>query len=326
MTTVSMFSIKGAPGVTTLACLLGAAWPVPGPVLVVEADPSGGDLAARFGLSVHSGWNSLVSATRRSGESTSVHPHLQELPGGLPVLVGARGDERRGAGSHEGRLIRELPEGDSGQPGASGGLTIVDLGRLSAGDEVSESWLACSDVALLVVRGDASGAVRLRDRAGRLADAVGCGIGVVAVGTGYTSLEIAEFAERADVDAVADIPLDSAAADVASGASGAGRRLDRSLLWVSTVRMATTLAGRVREGKRPGFPDAAPDPVVGSPEPTGRPTGPDGDLVTLDGDAPAGPPGRLRGRSGRPVVTGRVLGVRGGPVAPDDADAAGADA
>jgi len=146
------------------------------------------------------------------------------------------------------------------------------------------------------------------------------------VGTGYTSLEIAEFAERADVDAVADIPLDSAAADVASGASGAGRRLDRSLLWVSTVRMATTLAGRVREGKRPGFPDAAPDPVVGSPEPTGRPTGPDGDLVTLDGDAPAGPPGRLRGRSGRPVVTGRVLGVRGGPVAPDDADAAGADA
>jgi len=90
MTLLSIFSIKGAPGVTTLACLLGAAWPEPGAVAVVEADPAGGDLAARFGLSVHRGWSSLISSTRRSEEAPSLDPHLQELPGGLPVLVASR--------------------------------------------------------------------------------------------------------------------------------------------------------------------------------------------------------------------------------------------
>ena len=46
---VAMVSVKGAPGVTTLAVGLATRWPR-GEAVVVEADPAGGDLSARFGL------------------------------------------------------------------------------------------------------------------------------------------------------------------------------------------------------------------------------------------------------------------------------------
>ena len=65
MTIVSICSIKGAPGVTTLACLIGATWPVHRCVLVAEADVSGGDLAARFSLSSRRGWTTLSASIRR---------------------------------------------------------------------------------------------------------------------------------------------------------------------------------------------------------------------------------------------------------------------
>ena len=87
MTLVGMLSLKGAPGVTTLSGLVATTWPGGGSLFVVEADPAGGDLAGRFGLSSSLGWSSLSSAVRRSGRCHSWRPHLQYLPGGLPVLV-----------------------------------------------------------------------------------------------------------------------------------------------------------------------------------------------------------------------------------------------
>ena len=42
---VTLFSFKGSPGVTSTALLLAAAWPRP--VVLLEADPAGGDLAYR---------------------------------------------------------------------------------------------------------------------------------------------------------------------------------------------------------------------------------------------------------------------------------------
>jgi len=302
VTLVSIFSFKGAPGVTTLACLLGAAWPVSGPVTVVEADPAGGDLAARFGLSVHSGWSSLVSSTRRSGEAPSLEPHLQELPGGLPVVVGSRGDERRAADSSEGRVVRSGPTEGVGDLGGGGGLVVVDLGRFTPGDRVSESWLACSDAALVVVRADASGAVRLRDRRDRLVDVCGGSIGVVAVGTGYSSRDMAGFA---GVTPVADIPFDTPAAEVACGAAGSGRRLDRSFLWVSATRMAMTVAVQVGDrtlAADPHHPSGAPGSDRLPTRSESEPTGSDGGPVPVDAEPATGPVGRRWGRPGRPAV------------------------
>jgi hypothetical protein len=81
-------SIKGAPGVTTTATAIASAWPQGRRVLLVEADPFGGDLAAWFGVAPTTGLWSLLAAGRRGIESDAVWKHSTTLPGGLPVLYG----------------------------------------------------------------------------------------------------------------------------------------------------------------------------------------------------------------------------------------------
>jgi hypothetical protein len=81
-------SIKGAPGVTTAATAIASAWPQDRRVLLVEADPFGGDLAAWFGVAPTSGLWSLLAAGRRGIESDAVWEHATTLPTGLPVLYG----------------------------------------------------------------------------------------------------------------------------------------------------------------------------------------------------------------------------------------------
>ena len=93
MTIVTICSSKGSPGVTTLACAIAATWPQNRRILLAECDPSGGDIAARFGMSAKRGMTSLVLESRSSQGSAlpNVERHLQRLPGGLEVLVGAVG-------------------------------------------------------------------------------------------------------------------------------------------------------------------------------------------------------------------------------------------
>ena len=93
MTIVTICSSKGSPGVTTLACAIAATWPQNRRILLAECDPSGGDIAARFGMSAKLGMTSLVLESRSSQGSAlpNVEQHLQRLPGGLEVLVGAVG-------------------------------------------------------------------------------------------------------------------------------------------------------------------------------------------------------------------------------------------
>jgi MinD-like ATPase involved in chromosome partitioning or flagellar assembly len=103
--TVAVFaSVKGAPGVTTVVNLVAATWPEQRRALVVECDPSGGDIAARFQLSSRCGWSSFETASRRGESIPDIGPHLQQLPGGLEVLVGARQLE----GSDTGRMTTAI--------------------------------------------------------------------------------------------------------------------------------------------------------------------------------------------------------------------------
>jgi hypothetical protein len=81
-------SIKGAPGVTTTATAIASAWPQDRRVLLVEADPFGGDLAAWFGVAPTTGLWSLLAAGRRGLEPDAVWEHATTLPTGLPVLYG----------------------------------------------------------------------------------------------------------------------------------------------------------------------------------------------------------------------------------------------
>lgn len=88
MTVIAFASIKGSPGVTTAATAVAASWPTRRRVLLVEADPFGGDLAPRHAVSVTGGLASLFAAARRTLTPDAVWEHVHQLPGGLPVLFG----------------------------------------------------------------------------------------------------------------------------------------------------------------------------------------------------------------------------------------------
>jgi len=69
---VPLVAAKGSAGVTTAALTLAAVWPEGrGAPLVVECDPGGGDVAARFGLGVIPGVVSLAAELERSDYAVS---------------------------------------------------------------------------------------------------------------------------------------------------------------------------------------------------------------------------------------------------------------
>jgi hypothetical protein len=261
MTLVSILSVSGAPGVSTLACLLASTWAVPGPVTVVECDASGGDLAARFGLSSSVGWPSLIAAVRRTGSSTPLDPHLQYLPGGLPVLVGAHQGPPAAADGPEAEVVRSWSVADgrggiAGHAGDSGdgddagagdggrgpGLVVIDLGRLPHAMEATDGWLEAADWTVVVVRDDPAGAVRVRNRAAELLARTEGRLGLVVVGA--NGFRCRELTELAGLVPLGDVPFDPESAAVASGASGAVRRLDRSQLLATVRRVALVVAAR----------------------------------------------------------------------------------
>jgi MinD-like ATPase involved in chromosome partitioning or flagellar assembly len=120
---VTLASIKGSPGVTTAALALAAGWPSGRRVLLVEADPFGGDLAPRHGSTITHGLPSLFAAARRSLAPEAVWDHVDHLPGGLPALFGLSGVQGATANEKAWPVVAA----------ALGGLdadVVVDAGRL----------------------------------------------------------------------------------------------------------------------------------------------------------------------------------------------------
>jgi hypothetical protein len=235
MTIVSFASIKGAPGMTTLACLVGATWPEGRKVMVVECDPSGGDLAARFRLSSRIGWPSLISAARRSEPDTLVESHLQQLPGGLDVLIGTRGNQ---SSDTDRTMVTALAAASSSSEGPWD--VLVDLGRLFQGDSTAANWLDVSDVVVIGLRSDAASVMQVRERRVATLSQWHDRLALVTIGTHrHPSAEIERFT---GIPVLGEIPFDSQAAAVAAGERNGERRLSRSLLCTSAARLATRLA------------------------------------------------------------------------------------
>jgi hypothetical protein len=134
-------SLSGAPGVSALAAGLAAGWPG-GPALLLEADPAGGVLAARFGLAQRPGLTSLA-AQMRHGAAADAAPHVQHLPLACPVVVAPGSAETTCGtvsvlGQHAG-LLRELAP-----------VVVTDVGRLYVGSPAS-ALVAAADAVLLLV-------------------------------------------------------------------------------------------------------------------------------------------------------------------------------
>ncbi|MGQ4267636.1 hypothetical protein [Nocardiopsis changdeensis] len=142
-TTVAVFSLGGAPGVTSLGMALAAVWPGDAPGVLVEADPSGGAVAVWRRLPTEPGLTGLAAAMRRGG-GADPEAHTQALPGGLRVCPApVTADPAEGAV----RLLGQHPLPFSAMAAP---VAVLDLGRLTPSSP-ARALVARVDHAVLVV-------------------------------------------------------------------------------------------------------------------------------------------------------------------------------
>lgn len=187
MSLIGLCSVKGAPGTTTLATALAAHGRTNGAVLI-EAEPSGGDLAVRYGISQNPGLAALAARARHPAE-----PHRDVLsdltrsnePGGF-VLLPAPVEPAAATAALD--TLSAWPEA----------LTIVsrtrpilmDFGRVDP-HSPSRGLIEACDKVCMVVRGDAVSLGHARE-ASWLSEVPGQ-VGFVLVDTGpYRAAEAAD--------------------------------------------------------------------------------------------------------------------------------------
>ncbi len=261
MTLSVLASLKGAPGTTTLACLVAATWPFDRRVVVAECDPSGGDLASRFELSTAKGCLSFARDASLDPAASVLDDHVQRLPGGLEVLVGepivevmsARSGMEVDAGVHR-ALLRLSAHLD----------VVVDAGRLVPPYDACRSLLEAADVVGVVIGSDAVSLAHASDQHQLLNELCGGRVSLLVMGRG--PYRVRDIEALTGIRVTAQLPYDPAAAAVASGVSSNVRRLARSPLVISARRIATAFASPTGRGSTPAY--GKPPPLV--------PVGPDG--------------------------------------------------
>ncbi|CCH17765.1 conserved exported hypothetical protein [Micromonospora lupini str. Lupac 08] len=148
---IGVTSAKGSPGATTLALGLALRWPEPGAVMV-EADPAGGDLMARFGRTYHDDGRepglASMAADARSGAGVRMDPSrwVQPLPPGVDVVLaepGAAAASLRALAVRGPHMLRVLA---AGRP-----AVVLDVGRWEPTSPVN-ALLSAVDVLLVVLR------------------------------------------------------------------------------------------------------------------------------------------------------------------------------
>ncbi|MEO7286036.1 MAG: hypothetical protein ABI140_03875 [Jatrophihabitantaceae bacterium] len=232
--------MKGSPGVSTFCLALAARWPGTGRRVLVECDPAGGDLAARYGLALSPGLVSFAAARRGAQAETgapmgSVWWHTQVLPGGLSVLVAPPGGEQTRAALASLAAAGEHP---LAQAAVDPAVVIADCGRLDAGS-AALSLVRAADQVLLLNDATAGGLAHL---SARLEEVTGWSeqVGLLLVGEGYPD---AEVARELGVPVMARIPRDPVQAAVLSGRTPPRSRLfPRATLSRAAVEIATVLA------------------------------------------------------------------------------------
>lgn len=224
---ITVGSVRGAPGVTSWSLLLAAAWPGDVDRVVLEADPDGGVMGARYGLGVEPGVVSLLAAARRSVGEVPVSEHGRRC-GDVWVVPGPEtAEQARGVwGSGADALAATLA--------ADTRLWIVDAGRLHAATPVF-GLAAASALVVLVSGGRDEDLVQLPARVAALP------VPTAVLINGRCSHETGELEAFTHalavwrVDSVDDLP-------VVAGAVLAPGRSRRSWLWRQAVDVATAAA------------------------------------------------------------------------------------
>jgi hypothetical protein len=147
VTLVCFGSVKGSPGVTLTALLTAAAWPARDSrqKVLLEADPDGGSLAARYQMPTRPGLLSLAAATGNSLSRDGIWEHAQALPGGLPAVVAPPSPDQasvamRSVGADLGDWFSAAPID-----------VIADIGRISPSAPTNR-FMSAADAVLVVAR------------------------------------------------------------------------------------------------------------------------------------------------------------------------------
>lgn len=203
-------SAKHSPGASMTALALADAMVAQGLVpVVVEADPAGGDVAARFGLGTDPGLVSLAAAARRDTTAGQLADHAQLLPSGVRVVLGPTSMEQAAA------ALRALT--GAGTSLWAGQEVIVDVGRFDPSSPALFLASAAGQV-VWVTRPTVEGVEHVRSRAAALRGL--CRSVVVLVGERpYPAREVAAAVGLPVIGVVADDPRGAAA--VATGTRAA---------------------------------------------------------------------------------------------------------
>lgn len=270
MPLIALASVKASPGVTTTALALAAAWPA-ARRLVVEADPSGGDLGAWLGLPPAPGLASLAAAIRRGHSPGAAWRHAQPAGSGLSVVAAPAGGEQAAAClaaltapmAGTGWLSSTSPEEE--------GVVVADCGRLdpwSPGLAVA----AQAAVTLLLVRPRLSELSHLAERVSGLARA-GLRLGLLLApennhAAGEPSYPRAEIAATLGIAVRGRLPADPRAITALIRSRGELTAVRRLPLAKAVTGLATILASQLNP------PPLPPGQTVSVP--AARPPGPAG--------------------------------------------------
>lgn len=241
---LAVASFKGSPGVTTFSVALAACWPAPVRTVLVEVDPSGGDVTTRFCLPSSPGLLSLAAAARGSADPGLLWQHTQALPGGL-LAVTAPPD----ADLTQGAVLTLMSDSSSAtgllrasahRPGV---VVIADCGRVDHAS-AAMSVVREADVLLLLTRAHADDLAHLARRlpaAGRWTPRPV----LLLVGDGYST---ADVGRELGVIPLGRIPHDPRGAAVLCGRDSRSwwsrSRPSRSALGRFAHKIATELESR----------------------------------------------------------------------------------
>ncbi len=239
-TGVAVASLSGAPGATTTALLATAAWP--SRAVLVECDPSGGDIAPWWGIAMSPGLGTMAASIGHGRDAPDAWGHVQRLAGGVDVIAGV-------AGMSQAAAIEDLWPGLVRQMLDLGTDLVFDLGRcyLPPARAVAEICRV-ADLLIVVTRADLASASHLRASSEALR-ALRVDLAVVVVGESPHQAE--EIAAVGGIDLLGVLPQDERAAAAVRGDLRRAAAFNRSRLCRASRELAVAASLRARSGDVP---------------------------------------------------------------------------
>lgn len=234
MTVLALAGVKHSPGVTTLA--LAVASSQPGTALIAEADPAGGDIAARAGLALDPGIVSLAAAARNGMSPGVLAANLQRLGDRVDLLAGPASPRQSTT------ALRALAQPLAGLfASLDYDLIVVDLGRIDD-PTLALPLLAAADRVVLLLRATAEDVIAARFRIDEL-QRHACPVSIAVIGSG--PFPLGEIVAALGMRAATSLPWDPRTARALASGVGPDRWLRRSAL----MRSARELVAATSESQ-----------------------------------------------------------------------------